>query len=87
MMKISKEKFNTALGNRLKRSRKRAGHSQEAMGHYLGLHQAAICRIERGEQEMGVYELFRALHVLGLRLVIKRREGRGKGRERDRKEK
>ena len=43
---------NEAIGKLIRRRRKAAGLSQTEFGELLRLHQAAVCRIEKGSQSL-----------------------------------
>ena len=50
-------KINKAVGAIVKETRKKNNFSQSDLGYVLGLHQAAMCRIERGEQQLSIAQL------------------------------
>lgn len=46
------------IGHNIRRMRKEAGLSQEELAACLKLHQATICRIERGLQRATIQQLY-----------------------------
>jgi transcriptional regulator with XRE-family HTH domain len=45
------------VGRNLRRLRTRRGHSQQFIGEYLGIHQSAVSRVEKAEQELSNRQL------------------------------
>jgi HTH-type transcriptional regulator/antitoxin HipB len=68
------------IGAVIRRARRRAGISQTDLGAKIGLRQATISRLERGEAEMLLSTLLDALSALGLEIIIDKR-GRISGRD------
>lgn len=52
----AKEKFRIQLGQKIQQLRKKRGVSQRRLGIFLGLHQAAVSRIEKGQQGLTAEE-------------------------------
>jgi transcriptional regulator with XRE-family HTH domain len=52
------------FGANLRRARKRAGLSQEELGHAAGVHRTHVSKIERAECEPGVRSVIRLLQIL-----------------------
>jgi len=60
------EKFNKKLGAEIKKCRKMLLFSQEKLGTKLGLHQAAISRVEEGSQVLTPFQLVTATNCFGV---------------------
>lgn len=56
--------FDKAIGQAMRRRRRYERVTQEALGKALGLHQTAICRVEKGVQSLTAYELCLAIDFL-----------------------
>lgn len=70
------------LGQILKSARSQKGLTQEQAGNLVGITQAMISRIERGETHIRVDTLFRLLAALELEMTIQPRDktdGKNKG--------
>lgn len=68
--KVGKFSF---IGSVIRRLRRAQGISQAELGQLLGMHQAAVCRIEKGNQQVllgQVFDLAHALRVSPGRLVF-----------------
>jgi HTH-type transcriptional regulator/antitoxin HipB len=61
------------LGALIRRRRKQAGLSQQALGATTALRQATISRLEAGEPATRLQTLFAALTALELELVVRPR--------------
>jgi HTH-type transcriptional regulator/antitoxin HipB len=61
------------LGAAIRRSRKRAGLSQDDLGSKIGLRQATISKLEAGEPATRLQTLLDALTALDLELVVRPR--------------
>ena len=57
--------FITALGRRIKESRKEAGMSQRALARAVGTSQGAISQYENGRYVMSIWMLMKLCEVLG----------------------
>lgn len=68
------------LGAIVRRARRNAGLSQTDLANRIGLRQATISRLERGEDETRLSTLLNALTALALEITIDRR---GKTKARD----
>lgn len=56
----------TTFAANLRRARKQAGMSQEALAHAAGLNMTHVARIERAEREPGVRTVSRLTVALGI---------------------
>ena len=68
------------IGIKLRQSRRNAGYSQEQLGHYLGMEQASVSRIETGAQVPDVITYENWLEVCSKqpkRFIYLYNEGRG----------
>jgi transcriptional regulator with XRE-family HTH domain len=54
------------LGDNIRRQRRRAGISQEALGYRAGLHRTAIGQLERGERVARADTLIRLAGAMGI---------------------
>lgn len=54
------------LGSRLRRTRERAGYTQDEAGRALGLDDTAIAKMERGRRRVGALELKRLASLYGI---------------------
>ena len=70
----------TQIGAIIRRARRKAGISQTELGIRVGLRQATISRLERGEPAMRLQTLLDVLSALGLEILIDRR-GRRSARD------
>ncbi|MEX2495178.1 MAG: helix-turn-helix transcriptional regulator [Woeseia sp.] len=61
------------IGAIVRRARRNAGLSQTDLADRIGLRQATISRLERGEDETKLSTLLDALTALGLEITIDRR--------------
>jgi HTH-type transcriptional regulator / antitoxin HipB len=66
------------LGAIIRRERRNMGLSQTALGEKIGLRQATLSRLERGENETKLSTLLDALTALGLELTIDKRGRRAR---------
>ena len=57
-----------AVGVRVKHLRKTIGYSQEQMAAVLGIHQTAICRVEKGQQSLSATQL---LYMFRIERMVK----------------
>lgn len=55
-----------AFGARVRTERQRAGLSQEALADAAGVHRTYIGGIERGERNIGLINILRIAHALGV---------------------
>jgi len=62
------------LGAIIRRERRRQELTQQQLGARIGLRQATISKLERGEPATRLRTLLDALTALGLQLVIEERE-------------
>lgn len=62
------------LGAIIRRERRRQGLTQQELGARIGLRQATISKLERGEPATRLRTLLDALTALGLQLVVEERE-------------
>lgn len=62
------------LGAIIRRERRRQALTQQELGARIGLRQATISKLERGEPATRLRTLLDALTALGLQLVIEERE-------------
>lgn len=68
------------IGAIIRRVRRSAGLTQTDLGNRIGLRQATISRLEKGEDETRLSTLLDALSALGLEIII---DKRGKASTRD----
>lgn len=68
------------LGAIIRRARRNAGFTQAALGARVGLRQATISKLEKGEPATQLIVLLDALAALGLEIVIDKR-GRTSARD------
>lgn len=68
------------IGAAIRRARRHAGMSQTDLGAKIGLRQATVSRLERGEAETLLSTLLDALSALGLEIIIDKR-GRVSGQD------
>jgi HTH-type transcriptional regulator/antitoxin HipB len=61
------------IGAAIRRARRRAGMSQTELGAKIGLRQATVSRLERGEAETLLSTLLDVLSALGLEIIIDKR--------------
>jgi HTH-type transcriptional regulator / antitoxin HipB len=61
------------IGAIIRRARRSAGLSQAALGAKIGMRQATISKLERGEQATQLVTLLNALSALGLEIIIDKR--------------
>ena len=61
------------IGAISRRTRRSAGMSQAALGAKIGLRQATISKLERGEPATQIATLLDALAALGMEIIIDRR--------------
>jgi HTH-type transcriptional regulator/antitoxin HipB len=61
------------IGAIVRRTRRSAGMSQAALGAKIGLRQATISKLERGEPATRIATLLDALAALGMEVIIDRR--------------
>ena len=61
------------IGAIIRRTRRSAGMSQAALGAKIGLRQATISKLERGEPATQIATLLDALAALGMEIIIDRR--------------
>jgi len=64
------------IGAIIRRARRKAGFTQTELGKRIGLRQATISKLEKGEPATQLNTLFDALTALGLEITIDKR-GRG----------
>lgn len=68
------------IGAIIRRARRNAGLTQAELGKKIGLRQATISRLEKGEDETKLSTLLDALTALGLEIII---DKRGKASRKD----
>ena len=73
----------TQIGAIVRRARRKAGMSQAQLGARVGLRQATISKLERGEPATRLQTLLDVLSALGLEILIDRR-GRTSARDLER---
>lgn len=61
------------LGAIIRRARRNAGLTQTELGQRIGLRQATISKLEKGEPATRISTLLDALTALGLEVIIDRR--------------
>ena len=61
------------IGAIIRRTRRSAAMSQAALGAKIGLRQATISKLERGEPATQIATLLDALAALGMEIIIDRR--------------
>ena len=61
------------IGAIIRRARRNAGLTQTDLGKRIGLRQATISRLEKGEEETKLSTLLDALSALGLEIIIDKR--------------
>jgi transcriptional regulator with XRE-family HTH domain len=61
--------FQKTIGECIRRHRKRAGLTQEALAERAGLHPVYVGELERGEETASVAALIRIARALGVRLA------------------
>ncbi len=61
------------IGAIIRRVRRNAGLTQTDLGKRIGLRQATISRLEKGEDETKLSTLLDALSALGLEIIIDKR--------------
>jgi HTH-type transcriptional regulator/antitoxin HipB len=61
------------IGAAIRRARRHAGMSQTELGAKIGLRQATVSRLERGEAETLLSTLLDVLSALGLEIIIDKR--------------
>lgn len=62
------------IGAAIRRERRRKGLSQEALGRKVGLRQATVSKLEKGEPATQLRTLLNTLTALDLQLVISERK-------------
>ena len=68
------------VGAIVRRARRRVGMTQAELGAKIGLRQATVSKLERGEPATQIITLLDALSALGLEIIIDKR-GRGSVRD------
>jgi HTH-type transcriptional regulator/antitoxin HipB len=71
------------IGAIVRRARRKAGLTQTELGKKIGLRQATISRLEKGEDEAKLSTLLDALTALGLEIIIDTRGKASHGRLED----
>ena len=71
------------IGAIVRRARREAKLTQAELGKKIGLRQATISRLEKGEDEAKLSTLLDALTALGLEIIIDRRGKASHGRLED----
>jgi HTH-type transcriptional regulator/antitoxin HipB len=61
------------IGAIIRRARRNAGLTQVDLGKRIGLRQATISRLEKGEEETKLSTLLAVLSALGLEIIIDKR--------------
>jgi HTH-type transcriptional regulator/antitoxin HipB len=61
------------IGAIIRRARRNAGLTQIDLGKRIGLRQATISRLEKGEEETKLSTLLAVLSALGLEIIIDKR--------------
>ena len=80
MQKVTSQKV---LGQILKSARNKKGLNQYQAGNLVGLTQAMVSRIERGESNARIDTLFRLLAALDMEMIVRPREKTASLTERD----
>jgi len=65
------------IGAIVRRARRKAGVTQTELGKRIGLRQATISRLEKGEDDAKLSTLLDALTALGLEIIIDKRAKAG----------
>lgn len=68
------------IGAIIRRARRNARLTQAELGQRIGLRQATISRLEKGEDETRLSTLLDALTALGLEIIVDKR-GRAPGKD------
>jgi HTH-type transcriptional regulator/antitoxin HipB len=68
------------IGAIIRRARRKAGLTQAELGQRVGLRQATISTLEKGEPATRLSTLFDVLAALGLEIIIDKR-GRASGKD------
>jgi transcriptional regulator with XRE-family HTH domain len=78
---VRREELHAALGETIRDLRSEAGYSQEAFSYAVGLHRTYVGSIERGERDVGLWNLVRIADSLGMTasMLIARAEERASG--------
>jgi HTH-type transcriptional regulator / antitoxin HipB len=63
-----------SLGEALRAARKKKGMTQQQVGKSVGLDQASLSKIERGEASARIDTLFRLAAALDIELIIRPRQ-------------
>jgi transcriptional regulator with XRE-family HTH domain len=66
MSNVSKEKFTTALGKRIKQERENKGMSQEELSHKAGLYRTYIGHLEVGRYSPSAFIVFKISKALNV---------------------
>ena len=64
----------TQIGAIIRRARRNAGMNQTELGKKIGLRQATISKLERGEPATQLSTMLDALSALGLEIIIDKRK-------------
>lgn len=59
-------KFYINLGQKIREIRRSKDINQERLGRVLGLHQTAVCRVEKGFQSLTVHEIVKLADFFGM---------------------
>jgi transcriptional regulator with XRE-family HTH domain len=59
---------NKIIGANIRALRKAAEISQTELGQKLGIHQTAICRVERGTQQLSAIEMLKICDIVSCRM-------------------
>jgi len=73
---IQRARTSKQIGAIIRRARRNAGLTQTELGKRIGLRQATISKLEKGEPATQLITLLDALTALGLEIII---DERGKG--------
>jgi len=65
-MKRPRNPVSVLLGKELQRLRRKAGYSQEAFAHEVGVHRTYMGLLERGERNLTVLTYLRIVRKLGI---------------------
>ncbi|MFS0490822.1 helix-turn-helix transcriptional regulator [Leadbetterella byssophila] len=65
---MNKEEFNIVLGKTISEIRKKKKISQETLGQELSLTRYSIVNIEKGKQQINVYQLWKIAEILNVKI-------------------
>ena len=67
---VNRAEYLKQLGELIKAERSRQQLTQDALALKSAVHQSVISYLERGQEDIGVYKLYRVLAALGLELAV-----------------